>query len=171
MPVNIRFEVISPPRFFLEKQYDTAVQGIADALEGPVAHILQDAMRKRTRGWKEAPDFKATLQKFTAWNRIALLVEPAGRGRINWIRNTLGTRPHFIAPRRRKFLRIRTDYRPHTSNPNRYGGPGTYGQTDFVYGPVPHPGTEARHYEEYIVKEEQAKIERELFWAVVRALP
>src|SRR5574341_133758 len=152
MPVRIIVEGIYPEANVMAKKGDRVLEALKDTLTGEVARRLKNAMKARTQGWDQAPDFKSDLA--AEIRRFSLLVMPAGKGKVKWERVSGGTPPHTITARRAPTLVFQA-YKPSTLPGN------VYGRSHSRYGPytrkvsVRNKGIKSRNFEEHIVKEEE----------------
>lgn len=165
MAVQVKFVPILPPIDVLTKDGQKILNALEKALKGDIGNQLENAMNKRIENWTHKPTIKREFSSLPT--RFSLLVIPSGRGLKQWKIVSGGARPHFIFPKsiQKNHLFIhggRGGYRSKTNVGNVYGRASSYSNNSYWAVVVHHPGVRPRNFEENVVKDEQASIERKL---------
>lgn len=118
------------------------------------AAIVQRKLQTATRTWQHRPDFN-----------IQVLAESSGRARVSVTTTSEifgyvneGTRPHFIAPKKRGgVLAFNSKFSPKSTPGSLQARRGSSGPPMVFSRGVHHPGTKARRFDE--VASRQAQVE------------
>ena len=122
MPVNIRIEPILPKKKdYPLSEFKELKAALKKWLLTDAANLVQSEMEKTTEGWNTAPSFPAVYSE-PYGTRMQIVVEPKGKGTLNWKRISEGTGPRPITSNTVMVFPI--NYAPKTTPGGRYGGPG-----------------------------------------------
>lgn len=128
------------------------------------AQIMVRDFKRTTSTWTKQPNF---VQVVIDGND---LIAAAGTDNRIYGYVTRGTRAHIIRPRRAKMLAFRVGYRakttPRTLGSRRGGASGAQVYAQLVL----HPGTEARQFEEEIVRRRQKSFQRKVGAVIKRSI-
>jgi len=139
--MNITAKVDIPKDLLGTAEMKTA---ISNALKGAALGVQND-MRVTTQTWNHKPDFKIT--KDSDW-KYTVGTDDTIYGYVN-----NGTPPHKIYPVHAKMLRFMTGGFQAKTQPGVIGSTaGSQGSTEVMAHAVNHPGTEARKFDEVILK-------------------
>lgn len=157
MAKKVVFRPILPknPRYFESLERDLTTELVA-TMTGKAAKTLIDAEEKRIANWDHKPRIVSRFRHMKT--QLKLHVTPYGKDKRYWVFVSRGTPSHQISPKNYPYLAIKTGYQPKTSPNNMYGGSGTWSGQKFIYQPVQQK-IEPRHFEEHIVKEQEANIQ------------
>ena len=143
MAVNIKFKAITPP----EINPDIYKLEMLKALDREI-QIDKRMLQKTTTTWKSPKPVFKTKSKVT--NKQAEARVWTEDERWNW--TDQGTKPHYIAARRAKYLTFTVGGRPKTKVRTLGSGRGSRGKTWRRTKVVRHPGTKARKWSQEVIK-------------------
>jgi len=132
--------------------------------------IVQAMYLKTIKTWKNKPKFKKKVRKVGDSYHMEVEYDPDTKEGKIYEYVDLGTRAHFIRPRRAKLLRFRVGGRPKTKVrkiASYKGAPGKYWRASKL---VRHPGTKARLFTATIHERRKPKLDREFEKAMKRGI-
>ena len=151
------------------KRYEKAIRAAVNKEAKPeVLKMMREVVegkRYSTSGdaWKHKVEFRARFQM--RGNDATLYAYPTGKNKKYWVWTSRGTEPHPIDAKNAPFLVFPyggPGQAPKTRTPRgsggSFGGPGVTKWASVKH--VDHPGTEARLFEEQIMKEYAPKFRR-----------
>lgn len=153
VPAIVIRVVRSPKRQRMLARMGDAYEEILKTLRNDIGKKAQAIAEDVVSNWKNKPKF--VTSPFVEPDSISIFVEPIGPNAKYWEWTSRGTRPHIIQAKNKPFLIFRKEYEPKTT----VGPPPTWGNSGKSSGDyvrkvtVQHPGTEPRHFEEYIGNE------------------
>jgi hypothetical protein len=129
---GVSIEVIAPKDAnFGEASFNRTKVRLLNYMRGPGARKLQGEFRKTSDGWSRPPEYPARVTQPYGGARIQLIVFPAGRGSLNWVRISEGTGPREI---RAKSSGKPMVFQPGYNARTRPGG--SWGRSKSRFGPV-----------------------------------
>lgn len=132
--------------------------------------IVQSMYLKTIRTWRNKPKFKKKVRRLGDGYIMEVSYDTDTKAGQIYEWTDLGTRAHFIRPRRAKLLRFRVGGKAKT-RPRKIasykGSPGKYWR---AAKQVRHPGTKARLFTATIYERRKPKLDREFEKAMKRAI-
>jgi hypothetical protein len=132
----------------LPKKLSVDPQRMRRAITNTLASVAQNIktdFEVTQQTWADKATF--VISSPTPWTREVATDDE------NYTRLNEGTRPHIIRPRAGGVLVFRTPFRSKTVPRSIASGPGRTGNTPvFTRGPINHPGTTARQFDQVIAE-------------------
>lgn len=119
--------------------------------------ILKRDHEKVVSMWNHKPKFGYVYK--VSGNEISANVYAYGANKKIWFWVNDGTKPHIIRPKRSKYLKFRTGYKPRTAR-GGFGGPGKADGPWVSAKEVKHPGIKAREFTKLIVSRARPRFRR-----------
>jgi len=167
--MRVAFRSVRGRRVFLEAP-KAVEQKLGDFMDATVKPHFIGRFDEIVADWKHKVEFKA--RKYITNDSIKLAVYPTGPNKEIWVYVSEGTRRHTIRARNAPVLAFMWggvgSYRPKTKPGSGIAGPSFRGLGKVVGGEmhfpreVHHPGSEGRHFPEFIAKAEKDWYSREM---------